>query len=355
MIATATCRPKQAFKALVCIGCGDVTNAKVNRAVHECMLEYGLERLLFVDINGNALQSIPEDKRALLADTSKIAELLGSRGFLGEDVLALVCTPSVYHVAYAELLDGLVGHIAIEKPIALRSDEAERLLSLSGAITPIEHQVYKADVMRLCQRTRTGELDWERVRGIQFKLHETGGVGERAIDDIVFDTGYHGLACMLAAASQAYSDLDIEIESCRTKTYRLGPDQPKKCTAAIIRGMLRNDVLSIPFEISVGKGFEASDKSLRLQFDRGVVETASFNESGHLAHKRVLESILNSEPALLGVEESIRIVRSCERAMMIAENTGTYRFGQTPNWQAVFPKLISRTTQIAARVMSFVW
>jgi hypothetical protein len=332
-----------------------VTSAKVSRAINECVSVYGIERLLFVDIDENALRSIPEDQRALLAGTSEIVELLGTRGFLGEDVLVLICTPSVYHVAYAELLDGLVGHIAIEKPIALRSDEAERLLRLSAAVTPIEHQVYKADMMRLCQRSRIGELDWQRVRAIQFKLHETGGVGERAIDDIVFDTGYHGLACMLAAASQAHSDLQIEIKSCRSKTYRLGPDAPQKCTAAFIRGMLRNRAFSIPFEVSVGKGFEASDKSLRLQIDRGVVEMVSLNESGHLAHKRVLDSIVNNEPALLGVEESIRIVRSCERALAIEEHTGTYRFGQTPNWQAIFPNLVSRTSQIASRVKSFVW
>lgn len=327
--------PNSECPKLVLIGsAGDVGRKRYCPAIASLSAEGKIADCLYVDCRSVAevVNNGEADRYMQTEGVSRIVPELAKRGFIGPSVHVLVATPTWLHAAYAQELHDHVACIGIEKPIAWNAREAGILAQLPR-VYPIEHQVYKHDSIAMCRRSAARKIRWSDVRHARFCLHETGGVGDRAIDNIIFDTGYHGFAVLLAAISKCHANIRIDHGNSLISTYRDGADRPRECTAAFLSGVITaDDNVRITYTITVGKGLAASQKGLTLFCESGSLIKLDLNESGFEPHKRVIEGMLGSEAPLLSVGDSITIVAACEEARAQARGRAPYGFGSTPNW-----------------------
>ncbi|MGV2339967.1 MAG UNVERIFIED_CONTAM: hypothetical protein LVR18_40235 [Planctomycetaceae bacterium] len=89
---------------------------------------------------------------------------------------------------------------------------------------------------------------------LEFTLYESRGVGNRQVDDAVWDLGWHGSECLLAPLRATQIPVCIRIDQTIVSTYTQGPDYPTRWTAARIDGHFETPGYTIPFVIRVGKG-----------------------------------------------------------------------------------------------------
>lgn len=325
---------------LVLIGSqGDVGQKKITPAIESLFRDGSVSDCLFVDLK-SADEVVHEDQRHRYLQTKGVSGIvmeLANKGFLGPDVTVLVATPTWHHVEYAVELHDHVGCIGIEKPIAWNAGEAKLLAKLQR-VYPIEHQVYKSDSIELSRQSSARNIRWSTIRQVRFCLHETGGVGNRGIDNIVADTGYHGFAVLLSAMSQCHANIKVSPSISLISTYKDGPDSPKECTAAFMSGVVTADEnVRFPYTISVGKGLAESRKGLTLFRESGELKRVNLEEGGYAPHKRVIESMLHGRPPLLSVADSINIVQVCEETRLEAKVMDPYTFGSTPDWLTPAP------------------
>lgn len=332
-------RPK-----LVLIGsAGDVGQKRYRPAFAALLAEGKIADCLYVDCKAaaEAVNDGEHDRYVQTEGVSRIVPELAKRGFIGPNVHVLVATPTWLHTEYAQELHDHVACIGIEKPIAWNAREAEILAQLPR-VYPIEHQVYKHDSIAMCRHSAARKIRWSTVRHARFCLHETGGVGDREIDNIILDTGYHGFAVLLAAISKCHANIRINPGISWISTYRDGADRPRECTAAFLSGVITaDDNVQMTYTITVGKGLAASQKGLTLFRDSGKLLTLDLNESGYEPHKRVIESMLMEQEPLLSVGDSITIVAACEEARTQARGEVPYTFGSTPNWLTPAPRRVA--------------
>lgn len=331
-------------KRLVLIGAmGDVGQKKIVAALEHLSEEGVIADYLLVDIKSPAevVQDAQRQRYMQTRGVSRIVIELAEKGFLGPDVTVLVATPTCFHVDYAVELHDHVGCVGIEKPIALTAEEA-LLLAKLHRVYPIEHQVYKSDAIALSRQSAARRIRWSTVRNVRFFLHERGGVGNREIDHIIADTGYHGFAVLFSAVSQCHTNIRINPSISLISTYEDGPDTPKECTAAFMAGVISaDDNVHFSYTITVGKGLAASQKGLTLFRDSGELIQTNLDEGGFLPHKRVIESMLQEKSPLLSVADSISIVDACEKARSDAQVRGSYAYGSTPDWLNPAPRRIA--------------
>src|SRR5207244_993815 len=126
---------------------------------------------------------------------------------------------------------------------------------------------------------------------LRFTLFENKGVGGRQIDDAIFDLAWHGIECALApVAALVGEDPAVEIVGVREAKYHGGPDAPRVSTAARIEARLVTSEAEIPLLIRVGKGLDSDRKALELYRPDGqLIRSVSLAESGHHAHRRMIE------------------------------------------------------------------
>lgn len=327
--------PNSQCPKLALIGsAGDVGRKRYGPALASLSAEGKIADCLYVDCKAPAEVDTDgqRDRYMQTEGVSRIVPELAKRGFTGPNVVVLVATPTWLHAEYAQKLHDHVSCIGIEKPIAWNAREAGILAHLPG-VYPIEHQVYKQDSIAMCRHSAARGIRWSTVRHARFCLHETGGVGNREIDNIILDTGYHGFAVLLAAISKCHTNIQINPGLSRVSTYRDGADRPRECTAAFLSGVITaDDNVQITYTITVGKGLAVSQKGLTLYRDSGPLLTLDLNESGYQPHKRVIEGMLTGQEPLLSVGDSITIVEACEEALAQARGEIPYAFGSTPDW-----------------------
>lgn len=320
------------FRRAVTLGFGDVTRKKIKPGLDLLLDKHRLDDVLYADIvpDDSIRQMFPKINYLQTGGVDVIEQELGERGWLGEDVLALICTSTKFHVPYAVALQHSVGAIAGEKPLSLNSAEARLLLPLEHKFIAIEHQVYKRESMEFINRSRRGDVDWSAVRHATFRLQEVSNQGKRFVDDIVFDTGYHGLAMIVAALSQRVQPI-IRTERSRVSRYCDDP-MPRNFTAAAVEGVISGAGIEFTFELLVGKALHAERKGLTLYSENGVIADVNMEESGYEPHLRVIERVLDHGQPLLSLRDSIGIVAACEEAMGMAEIMADYEQGERLSW-----------------------
>lgn len=322
---------------------GDVGQKKILPALEKLFEERVIDDYVLTDIKSPA-EVVHDAQRQRYMQTSGVSRIvmeLADKGFLGPDVAVLVATPTWHHVDYAMALHDHVGCIGVEKPIAWTAEEAQILAKLQR-VYPIEHQVYKSDAIALNQQSAARRIRWSTIRDVRFFLHEESGVGNREIDHIIADTGYHGFAVLLSAISQCHRNIRIRPSISLISTYEDGPDTPKECTAAFMAGVVTaDDNVQFSYAFTVGKGLSSSRKGLTLFRDSGEFIQTNLDESGFVPHKRVIESMLGQKSPLLSVADSITIVEACEKARTGAQVRAPYAFGSTPQWLNPAPRRIA--------------
>ena len=323
------------------IGAGQVFQQRFLQAAIELARDSNLAELTVFDLKDKApfevrcTQSLQVRYRSLNPEEDLCSQLRRA-GALGNHTLAIIATPTMYHVDNAYQLAGHVRCLAVEKPIAIDPINACRLREFTDRIAPIDHQLYKPEMLSLIRDARRGAIPWSTVAGMEFRLCEMSAVGNRQIDDAIYDLGYHGLACMLVSLRTSLFQVEIRIDKCEVATYVEGPDDPTEITAARIEGRFQTRSMEIPFVISVGKGLAKNQKGLRLcDRQNSTIRQASLNERGHFAHMRFMRSVIDpgdQTGQLIDVNDSIQIVQACADALAIARVMPTYRLGETPPW-----------------------
>lgn len=331
------------LRRIVLFGLGDVSK-KVHDAILQLKREGLIDDALYVDVNSKTFAKFREDgiRCSVLKRTEDAPELLRMEKFYGDDVLAVICAPDRYHVQYAEVLAGVVGHTALEKPLALSVEEARRLLKLGDSCSAIEHQLCKLESLQLKQKLATKEIKYTDISRMQFSMLEALAVGDRELPPLAFDTGYHGLALAIAALRRQVEHVEYQVEECFVATYDNGPDVPKNSTAALIRGQIIAEWHNIRFEVKVAKGVASTEKEFCL-FTDIANHKISLNEGGYEPHGRVIRGALKGDPPIISIRDSIEVVAACEAAVSIAVDCGFYEFGTAINWS----KLIAQSRKAA--------
>lgn len=177
----------------------------------------------------------------------------------------------------------------------------------------------------------------KNLLAIAFDLMETGSAGSRAIDDAIWDVGWHGFECILAPFRAAGDWVEMIITSVRIATYQPPPGEPRPITftAARIEGRVLEGDRAAPFLIRVGKGLAFESKRLVFLDSTGLVRrVVSLHESGWHAHYRLLRELMTQScPDLqLNLADTITVVKLCACASRLAVDSGTYPFGTTPDF-----------------------
>lgn len=328
-------RSPNSLKRIVLVGLGNVSN-KVHPAILNLLQDGSVTDVLYVDKKPGLFPKFKNDGITCqqLDNPEDAPAMLAKSGFLGTDVLCLICTPDQLHVPYCEALADVVGHVAIEKPLALSTAEAKRLLKLGGQCSAIEHQLNKESSLKLIGKFKEQQIEYTDLRRMNFTMHESGPVGERELAPLSFDTGYHGLALGLAALRHQVEHLEIVVKKCFVATYANGPDKPRNSTAALIRGEIIAEWSNIPFEVDVAKGVRISRKRFAFRGQK-VNHRINLDESGYRPHCRVIRTLLRADSPSISIEDSIQVVSACETANKQAIDCGSYEFGTNIDWQSL--------------------
>ncbi len=120
-------------------------------------------------------------------ENGPIAALMAS----GNKTVAYVACPSEYHALYADMLRKTGCRIAVEKPLTRDPLVAEAMAAWGySCLYAAGHQLFKKEMVRAFREINIVEP--QRADGFELNLLETGGIGERAIDNAIWDTGWHG-------------------------------------------------------------------------------------------------------------------------------------------------------------------
>lgn len=330
------------FDRVVVLGGGEVCQKRLLPALVRLQAELGLKRIGVVDLRpvedlrkGFAgLLDLPYVQFVQSTGSELPIDKLSAAGCLGEGSLAVVATPTAFHIPQALEIAPHVGRVAVEKPLSNLSREAASLMEWDAKIFPIGHQLFKQDVLCLIRASREGRIAWDQVARLNFQLFEKVGVGDRDLDDAIFDLSWHGFECLYAPLCAAGVGGMIHIEEAKTSTYYGGLDHPKRFTAARVRGWFEDDQRRLPFDLRVGKGLAENSKGIVGEVNRIPCPLASLSESGSAAHERLLRELLaKPEPdMLLDLRRVAMVVEACEQAVSMQMEMPGYLFGTTPDW-----------------------
>lgn len=330
------------FRRWLVAGTGDVVSQRIRPAVKRLSEWHRLQSITYFDVVPQPARFRMEDfpipeQFVQIHDSGSAVHQLMPHGILGPDTLLLICTPSPLHVPYARSFAEFVGRIGVEKPLSLNPQEAAMLQDYEVRVFPINHQLWKPGMLCLAADCHFGRLNVDEIGQLEFRLLETKGVGDRAIDDAIWDLGWHGLECGVSPFVAAGRRVSLEIESVRVATYSFGPDRPRRSTAARVEAVLHTDHRQIPLTICVGKGQARGSKGLTV-FDHSdqLLRKVSLSDPDNRGHRLALSELLSpSRPFMpLSMGDVIDVVAACSDASSRAIVMPHYPFGTTPDWLA---------------------
>lgn len=325
--------------AIVTIGYGDVTQNRVRPAQRQLFADGLLHSVAYLDIFPAPGETFAEDELySQIEDQCLLPwDELDRHGLLGPHVLVLVNTPTRYHTLYAKQFVGTGCSVAVDKPLTGELAAATSLLAFEDMVFPIGHQLFKANMLSFLEQCEEMPELLQQLTALDFTLWETRDVGHRAIDNAVWDLGWHGFECIIAPLRAAGSPAELSVTRTRVATYEppAGGLRPAVYTAAYIEGSVHFDSYAVPYRIRVGKGLAEEHKQLVLRCgvrDEPVI--VSLAESGWRAHYRVLRELLTAtRPDLkLSLADTVAVVQLCAQADRLAVDEGTYSFGTTPGF-----------------------
>jgi hypothetical protein len=326
---------KSRFRTVIILGCGQVVRDRIRLAL-AALRWLGVRRIVYLDVFDNAPFDLGEGEVYIPVLTrSRIpVESLAAIDALGPGTLAIVCTPTEWHLHYAEQLQPLVGRVACEKPLTHDYRAAGVLLVTQPNLQPISHFLYKKAMREWLARCRTEGLGWlGQCTGIRIDLIESRGIGQRAIDPVLHDLGWHFWEMLLAPFRAAGMSQEVELMSTATGAYDPGPGEPRPtgATAARLVGQVRAGGFRVPFDARLGKGLGADSKAL-VYLQEGSSRRIDLSESGSRSHQRLLQELLTADQPDLGLDlaDAVEVVRLCAISQEQARNEGSYTFGQMP-------------------------
>src|SRR5262245_41622812 len=185
------------FRTVILPGCGQVVRDRIRLALREL----GVNRIIYLDLFDKAPFDLAEGELYLpvLPGSQLPVGSLAGIGALGQDTLAIVCTPTEWHLHYAEQLQPLVGRVACEKPLTRDYRAAQDLLVTLPNLQPISHFLHKQAMRDWLFDCRNKGMPWlHDCTVIRVDLIESKGIGQREIDPVLYDLGWHAWELLLA-------------------------------------------------------------------------------------------------------------------------------------------------------------
>lgn len=324
---------------LVVLGLGNVSQ-KIAPAIDRLESEGLVEDILLLDLCYQRQPYYPTRyKFQEIASPDQLERILLNSRFFGENVRLIVACCSRLHVPYAQAAVGLVGAIAIEKPIALRLCDAERLRGQKNVFS-IEHQLYKEDSIKFLQQL----INWNNVESVSFDFLESNSVGSRACDPMIIDTGYHGLALLFAAMERhGFGAFELNITATVAAKYWKDSEGfvPENATAGRVEAIVALENNSFPVVMQVAKGIpkEAQRKILTVCLRDGGHVKVDLSEGGYMPHYRCLRDFVTRQNGHIGTELGIDIVGSVEKMHDMSTDVDGYRFGSIPSFIRIIAEL----------------
>ncbi|MBM3980865.1 MAG: hypothetical protein FJ304_11380 [Planctomycetes bacterium] len=328
----------RAITDLVTIGCGDVVQSRVRPALRELGTALGINRFAMFDVKPcpfapGVLDPLWESFHPIPAGVPAV-EAVRRAGLLNPRTAVLICTPTEFHIVLARAFAPHVGRVGVEKPTCHDPAAARGLIEFAGTVYALGHQLHKREQLDFVAACRHGAVTLADVARLEFTLYEDKGVGERQVDEAVWDTGWHGLECALAAVLALAERVRVRVQRARVATYRGGRDTPRATTAARIDALLLTPGKTVPLTVRVAKGAGASAKGLTAYDATGhPTHHVSLNEGGHRAHGRMIAELLRPVPDMpLNLPDVVEVVEACATAARRSEVMTAYPYGALPYW-----------------------
>ncbi|MFC1635519.1 Gfo/Idh/MocA family oxidoreductase [Planctomycetota bacterium] len=324
---------KQTRPVLGIVGCGNLFRRRLRLAAARLLDENMICGVVGLDIHTDS-DSLQDQFRNLgeyirMEPNNRLpARQLKTLGCL----ILYIGSPSSTHVTYAMQATTIAWRVAIEKPLSIDVNEAERLIDRHFEnLFPVDHYTVK-DGMEHALR-KASEQKRLDADGFEFVLLEQDEVGDRDCDEAIFDTGCHGIACLRALIRAAGHDSVWTVTRAITGTYRESSGRrPRKTTAARIEGIVSFAGCPRPFVIKVGKALDRDLKALALYRNGQVIDKVSLNESGSNAHYLLLRRLIAAQDLTFPIDlgDSMAVVRTCDEARGKTQDYGYYEKGSLP-------------------------
>ncbi len=336
---TPIAEPSVAIRKLNVIGAGNVAESKIDPAVKALESNGRIDRVTYFDVHRNppfASQLRRCDYRAIDPERSAYLQLTDC-GCLDDSTLTIVACATRWHAHYAADLARFVP-VAVEKPLTMDTRLANELLVHDGNLFPIGHQIFKRPMLDFLDACATGRFDVATIASIDYDLMETIGVGNRSVDPIIWDTGFHALEAVKATYRAIGQDCTVTPIDVRQACYVRDHNITQVPTAARIRATLSSPCGTVDLTVRLGKGLREGRKEMRChdRFGRRLA-TIDLSESGHLAHQRLLEELIASpQPNMrLTLADAVSVVTACDGLQSsVIDDEPSYPFGSTPEWLA---------------------
>src|SRR5262249_7593641 len=146
------------------------------------------------------------------------------------------------------------------------------------------------------------------------------------IDDCLADVLIHLVAFVVASFRLAADAFEVVIEESWTSSYTGATPphvaSPALSTAARLRGQVVWSEGVVLLDLRCAKGAPDNGKSVRLVSAEGaILHVISLNESGHEAHARLLQELVQVQPTMpLSVADAVSIVQVIDRAREMAQH-----------------------------------
>jgi predicted dehydrogenase len=321
---------------LVIVGPGDVVSNKIWPALRNSTFRFARIAVCGIEDRGS-LTGLPHEYYRISAESLLPLDTLSSDGFLGPQTLYLITTPSHLHVHYALQLAGRCGRLAIEKPIARNGRQAQLLRPFASSqcgVYPIDHKLFTLSALRFVEQCREDSRMVGRIRRIQGQFFESSAfVKSRAQENTLADIQWHLLAILIAVFKTTQKAFEIAIHSSQTSRHFPDPAHifadASVVTASRLKGTILKTDSSASFDLAQAKAAPLSDKSLRFFDECGdVVGEIDLNETGHEAHRRLIEALVEPQVDMRHtLDDAITLTSLVEDCVLAGREHAPYEFG----------------------------
>lgn len=322
------------------VGMGEVMRRKIWPAVQSN--GYPVDRIAVCSLESrSALDGLPHLYYPVRPDSLLPLDYLHGHGFLSDDTLWIIATPSEFHVHYALQLAGLC-RVGIEKPIAANSDQARLLQPFADngfEIYPIDHKLFNTSALAFVDQCRKNPSLLGKVRRIEGVFYEADGISNgRQQEDCIADVQCHLFTPIVAVYKVAGNSFDITVDRAWVSTYEPDPDgyfqTPDVSTASRLQGRLFWNGEEVTYDFYQAKAAPKNEKFIRLfDGDDMLITEIDLNETGWEAHARVLDALMQPLVNMRHtLSDAIAVMELIDASRELARNEPTYGFGTLPSF-----------------------
>jgi predicted dehydrogenase len=331
------------IRKIVIVGAGQVVKERICRAIKELRARgYRLDEVIACSLERESpLDGSVDAYHPVTEDGFLPFDWLHERGALSKETLWLIATPSKWHVPYTIQLAGRA-RVAIEKPVAAGIRQAMLLAPFTNSksdVHQMDHKLFNVSALALIDQCRANPKLLERAAYIEGLFYERAGFSQgREQENCISDVQWHLLTCLAACYQAMGEPFEIVVDDVSAGTHTPDPDEqfaaPTVWTASRIFGRVIANGRQVPLDLRQAKGSPCDRKGLVfVDSDGQVIGEADLGESGHQAHTRMIQALLQPVVDLRHtLKDAIAVMRLIDQARALAVGMGEYEFGRLPEF-----------------------